>query len=1304
MYDFHKGFIGKAFLRSVWALDYKAFRGSDHEAKVYDRLKAWAERKDLKETSAESAFVDVFFHDLWGYSESGKRTDEHGYTLYPKYPVAGAGQKGGTGEADLAIGWFDREGVPATPQVLCEFKDIRSNLDAPQKGRKANTRSPVKQCLDYLGHARRCMYGNEAVLPTWGLVTDMNEFRLYWFDSGPQQYLRFVIRPTDLLQGAGLLTDNEETRFGRFLFWKLFHRDTLLTAGGKSLLATLIARQWIKEQELEKAFYREYKDFREKLFETLVGHNPSFPGTKGRLLRLAQKILDRCIFIFFCEDMGQTLSFPPQLMRDFLIYESKDEYYDPDASTIWQRLIQLFNAMNEGKPFGKYQIRQFNGGLFASDSELEGLTLPNKIFCQPNQGQNEVSLKAHPKTLLYLSASYNYASGWAEGLRPLPHESGVLAGADVIKADPSKSIGLYTLGRIFEQSITELEIREAEVDGLLSVSKESKRKRDGVYYTPEWVVERIVHETVGPVLRDLKRESGWPDEATGKLPDKAAIFAYRERLKEVKIVDPACGSGAFLITSLRYLLDEWHGLRGLALETLPKKDTQSFKTTEDEDLIRNILRGNIYGVDINPASVEIARLALWLHTASGNKPLSSLDKTVLDGNSLIDSTFFKGQDDLDLYDEGQKERINTFDWEKAFPEVFKRGGFDAVVGNPPYVKLQTFRKVHADMAEYLRDGRPDQKKYKSTQTGNFDLYLPFIEKGLNLLRDTGRLGFIAPSLWTMNDYGAGLRSYIATTKHLDRWIDFSAFQVFEEATTYTALQFFSKASNEAVQVAYAPSGAIPENPWEGDGCSLPYAKLDFGNRWLLLMGDERSLIDKLYKRCKRLDDATHTAGIFQGMVTSADPVFHLEKIGAGKYVCSPKEKSTPEYEVALEDGLMKPLVSGRDAKRYVVPDTKTFLLFPYDPFHANPHLISSCDLETDFPKSWAYLRSYEDSLRKREATLDGDGNIKKDSSGNDVKAPMNDDNKWWGYVYPKNLNKHELKKLIVPRIVSCLQVSVDVRGGLYLDNVDVGGVILADKEDPFFITGILNAPVANFVFKRISKPFRGEYRSANKQFIAPLPIPPADDKQKGEVATLAKGLQEKHTKRRDLLAGLEKRMGKARPKDRPLSFLFPDQKTVTDLKANAPKALDSASKQEWAKLRYEEEVQGRYDVITARLSPSASMEAEFTDGELLFRIDGVTVLAGIFLDEAEGPFIAAQWKVIAQTFNVTDKADGKKLCNALRKLADTDNKALIDQIISRQKELAALEAEIEKDEAEINELTFKLYGLTDEETAMVLAG
>ena len=202
------------------------------------------------------------------------------------------------------------------------------------------------------------------------------------------------------------------------------------------------------------------------------------------------------------------------------------------------------------------------------------------------------------------------------------------------------------------------------------------------------------------------------------------------------------------------------------------------------------------------------------------------------GNSLIGGDFYKGQIDLAFYDDVERERVNAFDWEAAFPAVFAQGGFDAVVGNPPYVKLQNFRTVHTDMALFLREGRAGvgTKPYVSTQTGNFDLYLPFIEKGINLLNDEGRLGYIAPSLWTTNEYGEGLRKLISAGRNLDRWIDFKAFQVFEESTTYTALQFFTKKANRSIRVADAPTGEVPDRPWADVGQALRYGREQFGDR------------------------------------------------------------------------------------------------------------------------------------------------------------------------------------------------------------------------------------------------------------------------------------------------------------------------------------------------------------------------------------------------------------------------------------------------------------------------------------------
>jgi len=1284
MAELHTPFVTKPFLRSVWALDYEAFKDSVEERQLVERLNRWANRTDLKETSAEAALLEEFFHQTWGYVQSGQTGADNHFTLYPKFSIAGAGAKGGAGEADAVLGYFPQDAQALVPQVVCEFKDIKSTLDAPQK-RKGNNRSPVRQGLDYLAAARRGMFGDEPILPSWAIITDMNEFRLYWADRGHQQFLRFTIRPSDLFQGPQLLGDSEEARFDRFLFQRVFHRDTLLVTGasGRPLLAQLIAQQWVRERELESTFYQEYRAYREHLYLALLKHNGEgtdrFPGTRGRLVRLAQKILDRCLFIFFCEDMGRALDYPPQLLRDFLIHETKDPYFDPNGGTIWERLKRLFHAMNDGTAFGTKPLNQFNGGLFENDPELEKLFVPNDVFCQQGQGQNEASLYSFPLTLLYLSASYNYASDWAEGLTapPLTEHSDLTLDA---KKDPTKSLGLYTLGRIFEQSITELEILEAEADGRLSVNKESKRKRDGVYYTPEWVVERIVDEALGSRLTELKTDCGWPPAGSDKLPTEDAVLAYEKAFKDLKIVDPACGSGAFLITALRYLLDEWR-----TLQELRKQVQKDFKTrARDEDrVIREILRNNLYGVDINPASVEITKLALWLHTARGDQPLSSLDEQIRDGNSLIGSDFYIG---LLPYSAEEQERINAFDWEESFPAVYERGGFDAVIGNPPYVKLQNFRKVHQDMAEFLKRDRRDSITYESTQTGNFDLFLPFIEKGIDLLNEYGRLGYIAPSLWTMNDYGRGLRRYVERGRHLYGWIDFCSYQVFDEAITYTALQFYSKAPNDVINVARAPDGVISDDPWSGNDASLPYENLEIGNRWLMTTGQDRELIDRLYEVGERLDHPSMSQNIFVGIQTSADAIYHLQRLGPGRYLCSPKtnDESDP-YEVQIEDDIMKPLVSGPEAKRYVHPQTETYLLFPYLVAGNDVQLMTSQHMQEYFPKAWSYLKSCERELRRRE-----NGRF--------------DDNQWYRFGRHQNLERQEITKLIVAQTVPSLRVSFDPSAELYLNNVRVNGIIPSSLTNGYFLLGVLNSPVCDFVFKRIAKPKDGGWFEANKQFIAPLPIPNTTDEEREQVAGWAETLQGLHTKRRDLLLIIERRLEAVHFRSKPWTWLFPTLPLQRDLQLDAPSRLEVEAKRDWAKREYEQQLEARYAAIGGLLHLTAKLDATFTDGELRFLIDGVPVIERVFVSEEEGSFILAQWKLLASTFPITPSTDGKKLAGALRKIATSDNPALIRQVIEAQQSLSAIDAEIEQAEQTINALIYRLYRLTDDEIRLVERG
>lgn len=1270
-------FLSKSFLLSVWAPEYEKFRNSPEETRLFDRLIRWANRPEQKETTAQAALLEEFFRATWGYVQAGQEGAEEHYTLFPAFPIPGAGQRGGTGEADAALGYFLPGETNLIPQTLVEFKDIRSALDAPQR-RKGNTRSPVQQGLDYLYASRKGMFGNEPVIPTWAIVTDMNEFRLYWADRGDRQCISFTICPTNLFQSGPLLGRDEESRFDRFLFARLFHSDTLNVKGtsGRPELLSLIQQQRFRQRALENQFYAEYRAFREQLYRALLTHNgpgtDRFPGTRGRLVRMAQSILDRAIFVFFCEDMGRALGFPPQLLRDYLISQTDDQFFSPEGGEIWQWLQRLFDAMKEGHAFGDHKINQFNGGLFAADPELERLHIPNSVFCERGQGQNEASLSSNKLTLLYLSANYNYASGWSGGLTNDEHASSA-------KRDPERSIGLYTLGRIFEQSITELEIFEAEEEGRTSLNKLSNRKRDGVYYTPEWVVERIVQETVGRRLADLKTDCGWPSEGQNQLPNLQAIEAYEAKLRDICIVDPACGSGAFLITTLNFLLDEWRVLRDLRRQygqIMTEKDWTDAK-------VRDILQLNLYGVDINPASVEIAKLALWLHTARSDKPLSSLDDHIRDGNSLIGPDFYEHT--LAPYSAEERERVNVFDWQAAFPNVFDRGGFDCVVGNPPYVKLQNFRKFHADMANHLSRTPEKGGTYRSAQTGNFDLYLPFIEKGIGLLNENGQLGYIAPSVWSMNEYGAGLRGVIQEGRHLWGWINFGSCQIFDEATVYTALQFFSRRPTDGVAVVQAPGGVVAERPWEAENITLPYNRLGFGNRWLLVTGRERDLIDKLGRTGRRLDDPTLTQNIFVGIQTSADYIYHLKRLGPNRYEEKPPKGQRRGRMVRIEDGIMKQLVSGPEAKRYLTPLTDTYLLFPYRVAEGRPTLISASTMQTYYPLAWAYLCDHEEELRGRESR----------------KMDVHDG--WWAYNYPKNLDKQEIAKLLVAQTVTSMQVAADWSGRFYINNVRVNAIAPARDISIGYLLASLNGRTVDFVFRRTAKPKDNGYFEANKQFIDYLPIPEAQGKDREALARDGKKLQQLYSDRRDSLSDIARRMKSIQIRPRPDNWLFPDLPSVESLTEEAPKHLEGSERHYWAKERLTRELEARHAALEKHLIPGVLLSAEMDRGELRFRIDGIPAVLGIFPPAADAPFILAQWRVLASRLEVTGKLTGRKLANELKKVSISAEAHIMTDVIKLQEAISRIDTEITWLEDRVNQTIYRLHDLTEDDIAMIEA-
>lgn len=700
----------------------------------------------------------------------------------------------------------------------------------------------------------------------------------------------------------------------------------------------------------------------------------------------------------------------------------------------------------------------------------------------------------------------------------------------------------------------------------------------------------------------------------------------------------------------------------------------------DEGAITDmILANNLFGVDINPASVEITKLSLWLHTAMPNKPLSGLDRSIQCGNSLVDKRFYNKRDILDA---DERDRINTFEWEGDFA----LGSFDAVIGNPPYVKLQNFVKVHADMAAWLVSGSSGTAPYVSTGTGNFDLYLPFIEKGLALLNEGGRMGYIAPSLWPTLEYGAGLRGLIHGGRHLEKWLDFRSYQVFEEATVYTAIQIFSKAPVDAIQLAFAPDGDISRIAWDDADHRLPYDDISGAlatDPWLFAPMPVRKMVARLDREALRLDQPENVKGIIVGIQTSADHIFHLRRLGRGKYSFTPRQgaKKLAPVVVDIEDAIMKPLVSGAEAKRFIEPETDTYLLFPYQVDASGARLFTAETMAKKFPKAWQYLKGFEAELRARE-------------------GKKFDDDGWYRMGRNQNLDKQEVPKILVPRLVARLGCFVDDRGRFYCDNVDVGGVVPQRVENIWLLAGILNAPVTNTIFEWLSKPFRGDYKSANKQFIAPLPIPKGDRVSRASLSALARGMQERRTDQVSKRAGLDERLQATTRENWPLEKFLSDVRSVEKITAAKPKSVPATEQKAWV----DAEREADEEAALARIDGMIRLDSEFAvtlvDGKLCLSIDEQPA-AWVFVSDAEAALVEAQWRCIAIEAQPTGKGDAKRLVQRLRRVATRAEPAVAGQIIAIGKDLADLDAVIRDDEAQLHEMTCALFNLSAQERALV---
>ena len=659
--------------------------------------------KGILSKSKEEEFQGEFLNDIFSFilGAVNKSSGNDEWNLQRESKTRIDGQK-----ADGVIGFFDVNGKDDVRAVI-ELKGPTISLDQRQK-RSGDTRTPVEQAFNYAPkYGKNCQ---------WVIVSNYKEIRLY--------------RSNDMTEYEVFFLENlkDDLEFQKFIYILSF--EALVGTANKKAKALELSEEYQKNQiEIEKKFYNEYRNIRLHIFENMKENNPE--TDENTLLEKVQKLLDRFLFICFCEDKGL-------LEKDFFNTILKK---GKDFGSIFDIFKVFCNWINLGNP--KENISHFNGGLFKNDDVLNSLNIDDKVFEE-----------------LKKISDYDFDS----------------------------DLNVNILGHIFEQSISDIEELKKSISGEEFDQKKSKRKKDGIFYTPQYITKYIVENSIKNWLDDKRKELGEDD--LPKLNEKDYIFdiakknytknyrkhiefwqQYREAVRNIKIIDPACGSGAFLITAFEFLLNYNKYLDDKIFDLVGTSDLFSDRTKE-------ILQNNIFGVDLNKESVEITKLSLWLKTADKNKTLASLENNIKCGNSLIDDPEIAGN--------------LAFNWEKEFPEIFANGGFDIVVGNPPYVLCQPSNTSEQTL-----------KFYNGFEVSSYkiDLYHLFFEKGIILSKNNAYISFITPNTYLVNKYNLKLREFILKNTQIKEIINYKNI-VFEDANVDVSTIILKKinSSNESIKI------------------------------------------------------------------------------------------------------------------------------------------------------------------------------------------------------------------------------------------------------------------------------------------------------------------------------------------------------------------------------------------------------------------------------------------------------------------------------------------------------------------------
>ena len=682
-------------------------------------------------------------------------------------------------------------------------------------------------------------------------------------------------------------------------------------------------------------------------------------------------------------------------------------------------------------------------------------------------------------------------------------------------------------------------------------TRETARNQSGSFYTPREIVNYMVDESLiaylgnNDFVRSLFSSDFSFDEAEAEEYKRTA-----ERLKRVKILDPACGSGAFpmgllnriveilerispdenvydlklsvienclygsdiqsiaaQITKLRFFIslicdcEKDASKPNFGIPTLPNLETKFVSANTLIAKKKRDLQGNLFeNPEIEPTRNELAEIRhkhFSAKSASTKHRLREKDQILREklARLLSDDDNFAPEDAKQLaswnpYDQNTVSPFFDPEWMFGVAD-----GFDIVIGNPPYLRIQGIRNSNSDFADYL------VANYNSA-TGSFDLYVAFVERALQLISSNGIVNFIMPVKWTNAAFGKGLRDVVSKQKAAKKIINFSEYQVFN-ASTYTGLQWFKPNSDclEYYELDRNLESNIElksylENLSKDTSSIVNTDKLN-KDTWVLASSEVSKLLNKLNEQPLRLEDVFEK--IFQGIATSKDDVYFIYDCTETQSTITGESKQLNK-RVTIEKGLVKPLLKGEDVHRYDNLSSNRYVIFPYKLENETANLYAEEELKLLFPNGYAYLKECETLLRGRE------------------KGRFDIDGQWFQFGRRQGLSYGNIPKIVAPEISFGGNYAFDVSGQFY-STTTIYGYIMKESCNVSYETlmAILNSKLCWWFISNTGTVLAQGYYRYKPAYLKSLPIPQISKETDSEIKSLVAGLAKQDASNRRFL-------------------------------------------------------------------------------------------------------------------------------------------------------------------------------------------